>query len=177
MPDRRPGIDYPTCAVLRGDTLYCPKFGWTFVVDNWPFRCACPKDPEKELAQITAARKAAEKERRATRPAPAPRVKGPGDYLHQMIRRWTREEIRQGCGCDSWIRKMNDWGPAGSREHIDEIVDHILKQARQRGWKIAAWPGAATAAKLAVTRACRMAERDQSKPFTQKDRGEDAAAY
>ena len=31
---------------------------------------------------------------------------------------------------------MNAWGPAGCREHIEDIVDRLEKKATERGWKI-----------------------------------------
>ena len=31
---------------------------------------------------------------------------------------------------------MNAWGPAGCREHIDQIVDRLEQKANERGWKI-----------------------------------------
>lgn len=76
-----------------------------------------------------------------------------------MIRYWTREEPSPTCKCLKMLLIMNMWGPAGCREHIDEIVAHMLEEATKRGWTIATWPGAATACKLAVKRACRQAER------------------
>jgi hypothetical protein len=32
------------------------------------------------------------------------------------------------------INQCNDWGPQGCRDHIDEIADHLMKQADERGW-------------------------------------------
>ena len=89
-------------------------------------------------------------------------AKGPGDYLHDMILRWTGEGMTLGCDCKAWIAKMNAWGPAGCREHLNEIVAHMLEEAKKRGWKLAGLPGAATVAGLAVRRACRMAEKAEA---------------
>ena len=88
-----------------------------------------------------------------------PVSKGPGDYLHDLILRWTGEGMTLGCDCKAWITKMNDWGPSGCREHLDEIVAHMLKEAKKRGWKLTGMPGAKTVAGLAIKRACRMAEK------------------
>lgn len=92
----------------------------------------------------------------------AKRPKGPGDYLHEMIKRWTGEDIERGCQCKAWIDRMNAWGPAGCREHLDEIVAHMLSEAKKRGWKLTGMPGAKTVAGLAVKRACRMAEKAEA---------------
>ncbi len=85
-------------------------------------------------------------------------VKGPGDHLHDMIRFWTRAEPEQGCGCDELIAKMNAWGSA-CREHADEIVAHMMEEAKKRGWKSASMPGAATVAKSLVYWSVRRWER------------------
>jgi hypothetical protein len=29
---------------------------------------------------------------------------------------------------------MNDWGPAGCREHLNEIVEWMMEEAKKRGW-------------------------------------------
>jgi hypothetical protein len=88
--------------------------------------------------------------------------KGPGDYLHAMIRYWTGEDIDHGCQCKAWIDRMNAWGSAGCREHLNEIVAHMLSEAKKRGWKLTGMPGAKTVAGLAVKRACRMAEKAEA---------------
>jgi len=31
---------------------------------------------------------------------------------------------------------MNAWGSAGCREHLDEIVDHLLEEAKKRSWRL-----------------------------------------
>ena len=31
---------------------------------------------------------------------------------------------------------MNDWGPAGCREHLDKIVDHLVDVATKRRWTL-----------------------------------------
>ena len=88
--------------------------------------------------------------------------RGPGDYLHNMILRWTGEGMTLGCDCKAWIARMNDWGPAGCLQHIDEIVAHMLSEAKKRGWKLTGMPGAKTVVGLAVRRACRMAEKAEA---------------
>jgi hypothetical protein len=88
--------------------------------------------------------------------------KGPGDYLHAMIRYWTGEDIERDCQCEAWIDRMNAWGPAGCREHLNEIVAHMLSEAKKRGWKLTGMPGAKTVVGLAVRRACRMAEKAEA---------------
>lgn len=85
-------------------------------------------------------------------------TKGPGDFLHAAILFWTKEAPQRGCGCDDLIAKMNQWGSA-CRGHLDEIADHMIEQAKERGWKLAGMPGAATVCRLMVLRAVRQAER------------------
>jgi len=59
---------------------------------------------------------------------------GPGDYLHDAILRWVGESPTEDCQCRSRIAQMNAWGPAGCREHLEEIVDWLLAEATKRGW-------------------------------------------
>jgi hypothetical protein len=55
---------------------------------------------------------------------------------------------------------MNAWGPAGCREHLNEIVDWLFDEAQQRGWRIIKLPGARWAVKQLILKATRKAERD-----------------
>lgn len=34
--------------------------------------------------------------------------------------------------CDDMIVRMNNWGPAGCREHRAEIVEHLVKQSKAK---------------------------------------------
>jgi len=60
--------------------------------------------------------------------------KGPGDYLHDAIRKWIGEEPTNQCGCQDRIDQMNAWGPAVCRDHLDEIVGWLVDEATKRGW-------------------------------------------
>ena len=62
------------------------------------------------------------------------RPKGPGDYLHDEIRKWVGEVPTKKCRCRDRIAKMNAWGVIGCREHLDEIVGWLHKEATKRGW-------------------------------------------
>jgi hypothetical protein len=55
---------------------------------------------------------------------------------------------------------MNAWGPAGCREHLEEIVGWMVKEANKRGWwKYAvAVPGSRYFIKRMVLGAIRKAE-------------------
>ena len=54
-----------------------------------------------------------------------------GNTLNRYIHKWLKRlrintaSIQHSCGCDSMIRKMNDWGVEESLKHIDEIVDQL----------------------------------------------------
>ena len=63
-----------------------------------------------------------------------PIPKGPGDYLHDAIIKWVGEGPTRQCGCQDRINQMNAWGPAGCREHINEIADWLIEEANKRGW-------------------------------------------
>lgn len=66
--------------------------------------------------------------------APAPKIKGPGDHLREVIE--TRygmmpSSLIASCGCKEMIGRMNKWGVAGCREHRADIIAHLVGQADQ----------------------------------------------
>jgi len=85
---------------------------------------------------------------------------GPGTHLHNIILKWIGEAPTQKCGCTSRIRKMNAWGPAGCRKHIDEIVTWLVDEANKRDWwrYIVAVPGSKYFMKRLVLLAIKKAE-------------------
>lgn len=54
---------------------------------------------------------------------------GPGTELHKLIRRWTGAWEFPGCQCAARMAQMDLWGPAGCREHLEEIVGWLLQAA------------------------------------------------
>ncbi len=86
----------------------------------------CDADPEKP-------RPAPPEPASSVGPA-VPPVRGPGDYLHDAILRWVGESPTADCQCRSRIAQMNTWGPASCREHLDEIVEWLEEEAKNRGW-------------------------------------------
>lgn len=89
----------------------------------------------------------------------SPQAKGPGDYLHDSIRFWLREKVKDGCQCPERIAQMNAWGPTGCREHLDEVVEWMLTTAKERGWELAGAPGAALVCRAMILRTIRKSER------------------
>jgi hypothetical protein len=67
-------------------------------------------------------------------PNAPPRIKGPGDYLHDAILKWVGEGPTRECHCKDRIAKMNAWGPAGCREHLEEIIEWMMGEAQKRAW-------------------------------------------
>jgi hypothetical protein len=61
-------------------------------------------------------------------------AKGPGDYLHDAIRKWTGEQPTKQCACQDRINAMNTNGPAWCRKNIDTIVGWLADEAKQRDW-------------------------------------------
>lgn len=59
---------------------------------------------------------------------------GPGDYLHDAIRRWIGASPSPDCACKARIAQMNAWGTAGCRVHLDQIVGWLENEAQKRGW-------------------------------------------
>lgn len=61
-------------------------------------------------------------------------TKLPGSRLSRIIKFLFGQKAVLGCGCTSKINEMNAWGPAGCREHLDEIVDWLTKVATDKKW-------------------------------------------
>ena len=57
-----------------------------------------------------------------------------------MIRHRTGEDFLPGCGCQSWMGKMDEWGPAETRRHMPEIVAKMVSEAASRGWNLSKAP-------------------------------------
>lgn len=52
----------------------------------------------------------------------------PGNVLHDLLK--TRYAVTiASCKCREWIDRMNLWGVAGCREHLEEIVAHLFEEA------------------------------------------------
>lgn len=56
--------------------------------------------------------------------------KFPGTNLAMLLKR-CGVPVKENCGCEEWIAKMNDWGPQGCYEHRQEIIDRLKQQASQ----------------------------------------------
>ena len=88
-------------------------------------------------------------------------MNGVGDHIHRIIERRFGESITAGCNCQSWIDKLNNWGPAKCRRRIGEITEHLRAEAMDRGWRIARLPGARWGIKTTIVLpAIRRAERE-----------------
>ena len=66
---------------------------------------------------------------------------------------------------------MNRWGPAGCREHLNEIVEWMMDEAKQRGWwrYAVAVPGSRLFVRRMVLGAIKKAERALSEQPRQRD--------
>jgi len=71
------------------------------------------------------------KSRRAATSATDSPQEGPGTELHKILERMGFE-ITDTCPCRKHIKQMNEWGPAGCREHLDEIIDWLKAEAERR---------------------------------------------
>jgi len=134
------------CPLPIGDNQYrCPVHHWIITVlpENLPVRCpgyGCERA--------------------------ASRQKGAGDFLHVAILKWVGEGPTRECGCVDRINQMNAWGPAGCREHLEEIVGWLVEEANKRGWwKYAvAVPGSRYFIERMVRGAIKKAERERNQP-------------
>ena len=67
---------------------------------------------------------------RTVRPPPPP-GHGPGTELKALLARLVIV-ASQGCACNSMAAKMDRYGPQWCREHIEEIVDVMEREAARR---------------------------------------------
>ena len=54
---------------------------------------------------------------------------GVGTKLASLIPDWATTDT-SGCGCKSWIKKMNRWGVSGCEANREEIINHLVKQKK-----------------------------------------------
>jgi len=139
---------------LNGDRYQCSVCGQVIKTKRLPIVC-CTSQTVTQLAnQILA--------------------KSPGYHLHTLIAKYFGERATLTCGCGAKIDEMNQLGPAGVRERIDEYAAWIGEQAdrqkwwdqqpdgkRLRWWKfLSGLPGRSQAIKMMVSHACRIAEKE-----------------
>ncbi|MGI9460167.1 MAG: hypothetical protein ACR2NF_09230 [Pirellulales bacterium] len=57
---------------------------------------------------------------------------GPGTHLKNMLG-WVGIRAKEkGCGCKSFQKKMDKNGPQWCRDHKEEILAHLEKEAKKR---------------------------------------------
>lgn len=56
---------------------------------------------------------------------------GVGTELKRLLR---LAGIRACKACAAFAKRMNEWGTAGCRERLTEIVDRLLEEAQRRSW-------------------------------------------
>lgn len=76
---------------------------------------------------------------------------GPGSQLSNMLAR-LRIKALEGCSCKARSKKMDEWGPDGCEEHLDEIVGWLHEEARKRKMLFLRWP-AKTLVRVAIHKA------------------------
>lgn len=54
---------------------------------------------------------------------------GPGTELHKMIPAFLE---RKDCSCKDFAKKMNIWGVEGCEKHIEQIVNKLMSEAKNR---------------------------------------------
>ena len=90
--------------------------GWTPVGDPHPDQASC------EAACGTT-------KRSRTMPTTAT---GPGTQLANLLKWFGIHAKEKGCGCRSYQKKMDKGGPQWCRDHKEEILDHLAKEAKKR---------------------------------------------
>lgn len=79
-------------------------------VTVFPYRCACGKVYNVPALIHTNGR--------------------PGDELKRLIPKQLKSH---GCGCEGYAQQMNLWGVEGCLARFDEIVDHLVAKAKEKG--------------------------------------------
>jgi hypothetical protein len=132
----------------------CIRCGWEYpkLVHR---NCPGPEDPAIALQRV--ARRTPAAERRtdqvtATAVQEIP-VVGPGTELKLLLRKFFIRE-KPGCGCDEYAEMMNIAGPDWCKEHFEEIVDRLEREAKKRRL-----PFVRTLGRIVVHRAIRNARK------------------
>jgi hypothetical protein len=60
--------------------------------------------------------------------------KRPGWQLQRLIVKRLGQKAIAGCGCESMIAKMNQWGVVGCRKNIEPITDRLVDVATKKEW-------------------------------------------
>ena len=81
-------------------------------------------------------------------------VMGPGTELSELIPKFLNGK---GCACKSYAAKMDRWGVEGCEKRFDEIVEHLVGQAK--GWKVPAFASRVVASRW-LKQAIENAKRD-----------------
>ena len=61
-----------------------------------------------------------------------PKTIGPGTHLANLLKWFNIHAKEKGCGCKSMEKKMNRGGPQWCRDHKEEILAHLEKEAKKR---------------------------------------------
>jgi hypothetical protein len=88
---------------------------------------------------------------------------GTGEHLHSLIKRFTGEDYKPGCGCEALVKLMNANPPQWTLDNMTTILEKIRLEAKARGWwqKIAvAIPGASMPMRWMIRESARLAEVD-----------------
>ena len=62
-----------------------------------------------------------------------PKTTGPGTELANLLKWFNIHAKEKGCGCKSFQKKMDRGGPQWCKDHKEEILAHLEKEAKKRG--------------------------------------------
>ncbi len=125
--------------INKDDLWQCPDCNWiykprhpTFLCRKPPHRnCPTKRGQRTEDRGQLSPEQIAEAERQQAQAAWSEKH-GPGAHLHRLIEKWTGEGITGGCGCGSWIAKMNRNPPQWTRDNVEGIIDKMLAEVDRR---------------------------------------------
>lgn len=127
----------------------CSRCGW-----EHPklVRRNCPVPPDPAVIARRTARRSGEMPVKVEIALETP-VVGPGTELKLLLRKFFIEE-RLGCGCDNYAKMMDREGPDWCVKHLEEIADHLEREAKKRRL-----PFIRTLGRILVRRAARNARK------------------
>lgn len=127
--------------------------GWEMLSGFCNAGCSCPEPDVEGVGTEEAPAQEAPYETPCSADAAPLSLSGPGTELKALLATFG---ITAGpkCKCNEMAQKMNAWGPSGSLEHIEEIVDSMEKAAKARRL-----PFLRAAGRKLVQIACRRAAR------------------
>lgn len=96
------------------------KHGVNAYRKSWGFDLIPEKDSADQMRPVTVVK--------LPPPTKQPELYGVGSEVKKILQKLKVTSRPGFCECQSWINRMNEWGPQGCRERRKEILEHLDKE-------------------------------------------------